>query len=336
MGSTTTSGKLQVHVWEMLLQEMATPGREVRWEHVPAHVNVQGNEVANGLAMEGMCSSPLWSQHVAAHSSSGSESTVGLRGGPGSDSEETKALWSSLGMVPMDSDELTGEASGEPALRGMGPYTSSSSQREDIRTGHTHQGELLNELSAAETLSAADTLSFSTEVSNTRRQRKNRKLSKRRNPGQGMGKPLSPVLEPIGAGDLTQAKVFSGPGGRLMRNSHREPLFLHWEERGLVKLQRTGRKFECIPQWEYIFGGCMTRGRRPHTRGPWRASPSPAPSSPLPGQPHKQHHRPHRRPPGRLCQRSGERADRRRRRGDHWTRAGFRVMCVHNSFIIRS
>ena len=61
-GWTTTSGKLQVHVpvWEMLLQEMAKPGREVRWEHVPAHVNVQGNEVANGLAMEGMCSSPLW------------------------------------------------------------------------------------------------------------------------------------------------------------------------------------------------------------------------------------------------------------------------------------
>ena len=78
-GWTTTSGKLQVHVpvWEMLLQEMATPGREVRWEHVPAHVNVQGNEVANGLAMEGMCSSPLWSQHVAPHSSSGSESTEG-------------------------------------------------------------------------------------------------------------------------------------------------------------------------------------------------------------------------------------------------------------------
>ena len=84
-GWTTTSGKPQVHVpvWEMLLQEMATPGREVRWEHVPAHVNVQGNGVVNGLAMEGMCSSPLWSQHVAPDSSSGSESTVGLRGGSG-------------------------------------------------------------------------------------------------------------------------------------------------------------------------------------------------------------------------------------------------------------
>ena len=37
-GWTTTTGKLQVHVpvWEMLLQEMAKPGRAVRWEHVPA------------------------------------------------------------------------------------------------------------------------------------------------------------------------------------------------------------------------------------------------------------------------------------------------------------
>ena len=77
-------------------------------------------------------------------------------------------------MVPMDSDELTGEASGEPAPRGMGPYTSSSSESEDIRTGHTHQGGLLNELSAAETLS------FSTDVSDTRLQRKKRKLRKSR------------------------------------------------------------------------------------------------------------------------------------------------------------
>ena len=60
--------------------------------------------------MEGMCSSPLWSQQVTQQLSSGSESTVGLRGGSGSESEDTKALWSSLGMVPMDSDELTGEA----------------------------------------------------------------------------------------------------------------------------------------------------------------------------------------------------------------------------------
>ena len=50
------------------------------------------------------------------------------------------------------------------------------------------------------------------------------------------GKPLSPVPEPIGAGDLMQAKDFSAPWGRLMRSSHWELLFLHWEERGWVKL----------------------------------------------------------------------------------------------------
>ena len=166
-------------VWEMLLWEMAKPGREVRWEHVPAHVNVQGNEVASGLAMEGMCSSPLWSQHVTQQSLSGSESMVGLRGGSGSESEDTKALWSSLGTVPMDSDELTGEASGEPAPRGMESYSSSSSGSEDIGAGHKPMGGLLNELSAAETPS------FSTDVSDTRRQRKRRKLRKSRIPGQG-------------------------------------------------------------------------------------------------------------------------------------------------------
>ena len=180
-GWTTASGKLQVHVpvWEMLLREMAQPGRELRWEHVPAHVKVQGNEVANGLAMEGMCLSPLWSQHVTQQSSSGSESTVGLRGGSGSESEDTKALWSSMGMVPMDSDELTGEASREPAPRGMESCNSSSSGREGIGAGHKQMGGLLDELSAAETLSV------STDVSDTRRQRKRRKLRKSRNPGQG-------------------------------------------------------------------------------------------------------------------------------------------------------
>ena len=180
-GWTTTSGKLQVHmpVWEMLLREMAKPRREVRWEHVPAHVDVQGNEVANGLAMEGMCSSRLWSQHVTQQSSSGSESKVGLRGGSGSESEDTKALWSSLGMVPMDSDELKGEASGEPAPRGMESYNSCSSGSEDIGAGHTQMGGLLDELFAAEKLS------FCTDVSDTRRQRKRRKLRKSTNPGQG-------------------------------------------------------------------------------------------------------------------------------------------------------
>ena len=50
------------------------------------------------------------------------------------------------------------------------------------------------------------------------------------------GKPLSPIPKPIGAGDLTQSKVFSGLRGAFMRGSHWELLFLHWEERGWVKL----------------------------------------------------------------------------------------------------
>ena len=55
--------------------------------------------MANGLAMEGMCSSPLWSKQVQQHSSD-SESTVGLRGGSGSESEDTKTLWASWVWCP--------------------------------------------------------------------------------------------------------------------------------------------------------------------------------------------------------------------------------------------
>ena len=32
-----------------------------------------------------------------------------------------------------------------------------------------------------------------------------------------------------------------------MRGSYWELWFLHWEETGWVKLQRSGRKVECIP-----------------------------------------------------------------------------------------
>ena len=140
-GWTTTSGNLQVHVpvWEMLLHEMEKPGRDVRWEHVPAHVNVQGNEVANGLAMEGMCSGPLWSKQVQ-QDSSDSESIVGLRGGSGSESEDTRTLWAPLGMVPMDSDEMTGEASGEPAPHGIESCNSCSSGSEESGVGYMQTG----------------------------------------------------------------------------------------------------------------------------------------------------------------------------------------------------
>ena len=93
---------------ELLSREMNKPGRQVRWGRVPAHMNVYGNEVANGLAMEGMCFNPLWSQNVRQHSES--ESTVGLQGGLGSNTEEM--MWVELGLRPMHSEELIGEASG--------------------------------------------------------------------------------------------------------------------------------------------------------------------------------------------------------------------------------
>ena len=172
-GGTTSSGKLQVHMplWEMLLQDMEKLGRDVRWEHVPAHVNVQGNEVANGLAMEGMCSSPLWSKQVL-QDSSDSESTVGLRGGPGSESEDTKTLWASLGLVPMDSDEMKGEASGVPAPHGT---ESCSSGSEESGSGYM-QMEWGVEMSQQ---TESKSQSFSTDVSDTRQQRKRRKFRKR-------------------------------------------------------------------------------------------------------------------------------------------------------------
>ena len=158
---------------------MAKQGREARWEHVSAHVSVQGNEVANGLAMEGMCSSPLWSRQVTQQSSSGSKSMVGWRGGSGSESEDTKALWSTLGMVFMDSDELTWEASGELAPRGTESCNSCSSGSEEIGAGYMQMGGW------GEAMSEAESLSFSTDVSDTRRQHKRRKFRKIRNRGQG-------------------------------------------------------------------------------------------------------------------------------------------------------
>ena len=130
--------QLQVHmpVWEMLLHEMEKPRRDVRWVNIPAHVNVHGNEVANGLAMAGMCSSSLWSKQVQ-QDSSDSESTVGLRGGSGSESEDTKTMWASLALVPIDSDEMTGQASGEPAPHGT---ESCSSGSEESGLGYMQTG----------------------------------------------------------------------------------------------------------------------------------------------------------------------------------------------------
>ena len=129
---TTASGALKanVPVWELLLHKMNQPGRQVQWEHVPAHVNLQGTEIANGLAMERMCSDLLRSRKF--HTDSGLESTLGLRGGL--DSEAVEAMWEELGLQPMDSEEMTGEASGAASTEDTQTGSSSDSQ-EDSRGG---------------------------------------------------------------------------------------------------------------------------------------------------------------------------------------------------------
>ena len=104
---------------------------------------------------------------------------MGLGGGFGSESEDTKTLWSSLGMVIMDSDVLTGEASGEPAPRGTELCNWCSWGTEEIGAGHEQMGEW------GEEMSEVDSLSFSTDGSDTRRQHERQKFRKSRNPGQG-------------------------------------------------------------------------------------------------------------------------------------------------------
>ena len=51
--------KANVPEWQLLSLEMNKIGTQVRWEHTSAHINVYGNELAKGLAVEGMCSNLL-------------------------------------------------------------------------------------------------------------------------------------------------------------------------------------------------------------------------------------------------------------------------------------
>ena len=67
----------------------------------------------------------------------------------------------------------------------------------------------------------------------------------------------------------------------LMRSSHWELLFLHWEERGCVKLQRTGRKLECIPHWESILGGVYDPGQEAPYEGAVEGLTITSPAKPL-------------------------------------------------------
>ena len=123
-------------VWELLSQEMNKPGRQVRWD-VPAHVNVNGNEVANGLAVEGMCSSPLGSRNV--RQDLDSESKVGLRGGSVLDTAEV--IWEELGLQPMDSEELTGEALGVTSTEGSRTDSGCSENCSENHEGWRGEGQ---------------------------------------------------------------------------------------------------------------------------------------------------------------------------------------------------
>ena len=60
---------------------MSKLGKQVRLDHVFAHVNVLGDKVVNRLATEGMCSHALWFEKRHYNHRYHAESTVGLRGG---------------------------------------------------------------------------------------------------------------------------------------------------------------------------------------------------------------------------------------------------------------
>ena len=150
------------------------------------------------------------------------------------------------------------------------------------------------------------------------------------------GKPLSPIPEPIGAGDLTQAKVFPGPGEALMRGSHCKRCFLHWEESAWVKVPRSRRKLECIPQWESILWGVYEPRRQASYEGAvegltitrpikhlGRAAPATSSTTAPTGGPQGT-------PPS-----SAAHFRTAVGHGHRWKKAGFRGICFHNSFIFR-
>ena len=76
--------------------------------------------------MEGMCSSPPWSKQVQQDSSE-SESTASEGEGRDQNRGHQNAM-ASLGLVPIDSDEMTGEASGEPKPHGTKACSSGSEE----------------------------------------------------------------------------------------------------------------------------------------------------------------------------------------------------------------
>ena len=87
----------------------------------------------------------------------------------------------------------------------------------------------------------------------------------------GVGAPggKAPVPRPgtNGGGGFDAGQSFFGAGGALDAQLPLGALFLHLEERGWAKLQRTGRKLECIPQWESILGGSYDPGQEASYEG---------------------------------------------------------------------
>ena len=60
-GWVGSSGLLtNVRLWVELLDTLSYMGDRVQWVQVPSHVGLEGNEIANDLAIAGMYQSPLW------------------------------------------------------------------------------------------------------------------------------------------------------------------------------------------------------------------------------------------------------------------------------------
>ena len=49
-----------VCLWVELLQLMEEIGDWAQWPWAPSHVGLEGNEIANVLAVQGICPNPLW------------------------------------------------------------------------------------------------------------------------------------------------------------------------------------------------------------------------------------------------------------------------------------
>ena len=69
------------------------------------------------------------------------------------------------------------------------------------------------------------------------------------------GNPVSRIPEPIGAGHLTQSKVFTGACGALVRGSDWELCFLNWEEKRVGEGSSLGAQLGVHPMVGIHFGG---------------------------------------------------------------------------------